>query len=541
MLFTETMDDEAKVDDPEETSVIKMGKLKPCNPLSVNMEIARRKRNHRRSISEQIDNRYTEKFGTTLAQLIGTGSSYILSGVQSTVDESSERVIESPRSITPGSSSSARADRNQREFIALLTRNAELEVYTDDQHRKITLLESKIEDLIEEIEAKEEDRVNARNRSALAEKRLRKMSALETENYRMSVEIDGLQQEIQDQAERLRQAELREPLGPMQSESTKFLMHFDSDVALHDKDEHIEALNQKINELRRELNKKDKEMNQLEEHLQNKDMALLELERTINEACRRKTNAEDELNAASREMTELRRKTTTFEDTMKLKSNEVETVKRELEAEKLASRSVRVEWETVMQKLQELKIQKHVKDKTFMHLYDELPSAVNAQFIEDDSEVYWSEGCQVDDNTEMEDYCHLECDEHSSRRQRRKSKPLRAPPPIPTLRLNKKSQYISSGLIDDETKRLNEADYEYFLMSSIAVRMNLEALFKNDEIMAVDVEKLWKISRKAQVPMNKYYFYIEDALRQEFELPEIDCRHTSSDPIPVAQGCCILM
>ena len=91
MLLTETMDDETKADDLEETSVIKMGKLKPCNPLSVNMEIARKKRNHRRSISEQIDNRYTETLGTTLAQLIGTGSFYILSGVQSTVDESSER------------------------------------------------------------------------------------------------------------------------------------------------------------------------------------------------------------------------------------------------------------------------------------------------------------------------------------------------------------------------------------------------------------------------------------------------------------------
>lgn len=533
-------DIKAELDPEVNDEVIKMGRGKPCSPLAVNMSIARRKYNHRRSMSEQIDNRSPLQFGNTLAQLIGT--SYRLSGVQSTVDGSSERILDSPRSAISASSFSGQdADRRQRKILELNNCNDELQAYCDAQASKIAELENKIDDLFEVIDAKEQERVHALNCTALAEKRLQKMAMLETDNWKMSVEIENLRQE---QEERLEQANLEES-RPLENRSTKLLMNYENgnDKVLRDKDEHIEALQQKIHDINRELNQKQKEVNELQQQLHIKELGLMELETRINETSRQKTNVEDELDAASREMDNLRKQATTFEDTVKERDSKLQSLEQLLEAEKEATRMARVEKERVVQKLQELKTQKHIKDKTFMDLYHELLPTVNAQLIEDDSEHYWSEGCQGDDATEIEGYCHLQFDQDSRRRSRTKSKPSRAPPPIPTKRVNKKSTNISRCEIDDETKRLNQADYEYFLMSSIAVRMNLVALFKNDEIMAVDVDDLWKISRNSQVPMNTYYFYIEDALRKEFNLPEIDCPHTTweQQTPETPKGCCILM
>jgi len=532
------MNCEVKADlNPEDNDeVINMG--------SMNVSIARKKYNHRRSMSEQIENRSVLPFGNTIAQLIGT--SYRLSGVQSNFDESSERFIDSPRSATSASSFvEDNADRNQRKIIELNIRNDKLQSDCDAHFSKIAHLENKIEDLVEVIYAKEQERVHALNCTALAEKRLRKMETLRTDNLKMSVQIDNLRQAFQEQAEKLRQANLEDPIRTMESRSTKLLMNFEhgNDMVLRNKDEHIEILQRKIINLSREVNQKQKEMNELQQQIHIKELGYMELENAINEANKRKTNVEDELDAVSREMANLRKQATTFEETVKERDSRLQSVEQLLEAEKEAGRVARIEKERALQKLQEHKTPKRIKDKTFMALYDDLLPTTNAQMIEDESERYWSEGCQVDDTTEVEGFCHLQSDDQNSRRtSRTKSKPSRAPPPIPTVRVNKKETSMSSSAIGDETKRLNQADYEYFLMSSIAVRMNLVALFKTDEIMAVDVDKLWKISRISQVPMNTYYFYIEDALRKEFNLPELDCGHINPYRTPeTSQGCCLLM
>jgi len=84
----------------------------------------------------------------------------------------------------------------------------------------------------------------------------------------------------------------------------------------------------------------------------------------------------------------------------------------------------------------------------------------------------------------------------------------------------------------------NQADYEYFLMCSIAVRMNLAELYHEDEIMAVDSSKLWQGCQISEIPMNRYYLYIEDNLREEFGLPKLSYR---SGETPIIAHCCIVM
>jgi len=530
MLPTANMDGKLKAE-LEYDEIIKMGGVLPSSPSLLCMSIDRKKCNRRRSMSWKREKSYTEENGTTLAELIGT--SWRLSGVQSTYDESSDRILDSPRSAT--SASTWDVDQTQRRILQLTNSNYELQAYTAAQNRQIAELESKSEDLLEELAVKEEQRVQALKCTALAEK---KIVSLEVDNLQMSVEIENLQQVIQDLEERLQRANLEEPGG---SPGTKMLMNLDNgnDLIIRDKDEQIWAFQQKINDLNKEVLEKQTEVKQLKQQLQIKDLNLMELESAINETSRWKTNVEDKLDAASREMCNLKQQTTELEDTAKDRDSKLISLEQLLEAEKEVARAARIEKDRVMEKLQEFRTQKDKQDKTFMDLYDELTPTINAQLMEDESERYWSEGCQVDDPTELEGYCHLELDQNCRRTPRRKSKPLREPPPIPTM----KSTSISScGRVSSETKPLNQADYEYFLMSSIAVRMNLEALFKNDEIMTVDVDKMWRVSRVSQVPMNAYYFYIERQLRKEFNLPAMDCRHTIGNQKPVMpQGCCNLM
>jgi len=529
MLPTANMDCKSRAE-WEYEEIFKMGGAQTSSPSLLSMSIARKKHNRRRSMSQKREKSYPEEYGSTLAELIGT--SYRLSGVHSTYDESSDRILDSPRSAT--SASTWDGDRAQRRILELRNRNYELQAYSATQNSRIAELKSKNEDLQEELDTKEEQRLEALNCTALAEK---KIVSLEMDNLKMSVEIENLQQVIQDLEERLQAVNLKEP---GESPATRMLMNFENgnDMIIRDKDEQIWAFQQKINDLNREVIEKQMEVKQLTQQLHIKDLNLMELESAIDETSRWKTNVEDKLDAASRVMCNLKQQTTELEDTAKDRDSKLISLEQLLAAEKEAARAARVEKDRVMEKLQEFRTQKDIQDETCIDLYDELVPTINAQLIEDEAERYWSEGCQVDDTTEIEGYCHLEFNRNHRRTSSKKSKPLRAPPPIPT----RKSASISSCKGGSETKPSNQADYEYFRMSSIAVRMNLEALFKTNEIMAFDVEKLWRVSRDSQVPMNTYYFYIERQMRKEFNLPAIHCWHTMGNQTPdITQGCCSLM
>lgn len=453
-----------------------------------------------------------------------------------TVEEGSERVDLSPKSTRTSSTSFSVRD-DAREIYELRARNEELQAEAFEQRIHIEELENKVEVLFDEFREKEQEATRALNSNAVYEKRLQEMATLESEKYRLILQFDTLRQVIQEQAESLEAMSLDDQLGRGRQSSTHLIMNLMGDT--NDNDIHIEELQQKINELSHVVNEKDKEINDLNQMLHSKEIGLMEFESKMDEKCRRQTNVEDKLTAKSREMETLIHRASILQDTVENRNHELQAIHQELEAEKEATRIVRVEKETVVKKYKQLARDKASKDKTFMHLYDdELVPAV--QFSEADSELNYSEDCWVDyGDVGSQGYFALQFDQHQTRR---KSKPNRAPPPIPNQSVTNHNAGNTKGKLaspEDETKRLNQADYEYFLMSSIAVRMNLAAQYNKDEIMAVELAKLWEVCRKSQIPMNKYYFYIEDALRVEFNLPELSNSQVVERP-PNA-NCCILM
>merc|ERR1712060_632455 len=200
------------------------------------------------------------------------------------------------------------------------------------------------------------------------------------------------------------------------------------------------------------------------------------------------------------------------------------------------------------EKYEKLAREKDSNDKTFMNLYDEVIPGGKVEVREGDSGDDCSER-QVERSQEdqIEGYCYLGC-EQSIQARSRKSKPTRAPPPVPsepakihrTFEIKANSGFMAENE-NNEAKRINHAAYEYFLMCSMAVRMNLAEVYQEDEIMDVDSGKLWQVCQISNIPMNKYYFYIENALREELGLPTLSYQESRSSERPSNANCCVVM
>jgi len=527
------MYDETKIDESSRNQ-IRDDSLEVIK-MAQNVRIKRTEWNHRRSLSERLRPR-TKLVG--LGEIMGENPDS--SGF--TPEEGSEIIEDYPKSTRTSSMSMSGQDEDG-ELCQLRSRYDHLQTCAFEQRNQIDELESRLEVLVEAFKQKEEEAECALRSNALCEKRLREMATLKSEKWKLTVEVDTLRQVIQEQSETLQATRMGEPL-PASRSSTHLVMNLMNDTS--EADVHIEALRQKINELSRIVKEKDNAIKDLKEVLHSKDLGLMEIERTIDETCRRHTNVEDELNAKSHEMDALRHRASILQDTVENRNHELQAMEQELEAEKEATRIVQVEKERVLKKYEALAKEKSSKDKTFMHLYDELAPVPSLRYSEVDSEFKDSEGCEATyTDYGSEGYCHLEFN-RDTRRRSRKSKPTRLPPPVPSPSLKSINSGKTKGDIEspkddesDETKRLNQADYEYFLMSSIAVRMNLATQYKKDEIMAVDLGKMWEVCRNSQIPMNKYYLYIEDALRAEFNLPEFPHPHVEQRPINA--NCCLVM
>jgi len=311
-------------------------------------------------------------------------------------------------------------------------------------------------------------------------------------------------------------------------------------------DNYAKTLQQKIYELSRVISEKSSEIKDLTEVLQIKELGLIECGRKVDETHRRQTHVEDELEAASREAANLKQITSALQGTVDIRNNELKEIKQKLEAEKEATMTLKVEKNMMTEKYEDLAKERFVNDKTFMHLYDELipEGKVEVSWMNSEEKCTELEYPHVDG---IEGYCFLGPGT-SMETWARKHKPTRAPPPVPSqsARINKTEKLETESSIvakyeADEAKRFNQADYEYFLMCSIAVRMNLAQLYQKDEIMAVDSRKFWPVCQIYNVPMNKYYSYIENALREEFGLPKLPFEERRLCERPIAAQCCNVM
>merc|ERR1712060_908392 len=307
-----------------------------------------------------------------------------------------------------------------------------------------------------------------------------------------------------------------------------------------------QKLQQKIDELSRVVIEKDNEIKDLEEVLQIKELGLMEFGRTVEETHRRHTHVEEELVAAFREADQLRQMARMLQDTVEIRNNELHEMKQKLETEMEVTTILKSEKKMITEKYEELTQKKASNDKTFMDLYDELIPGGKVEVPEMDSEENCSQ-VEYSNEDRVEGYCYLGF-EQSIQTRTRKTKPTRAPPPAPIqpMSINNDEKIKTESRVvleneNDEINRLNQANYEYFLMCSIAVRMNLAEVYNRDEIMAVNSGKLWQVCQISHIPMNKYYFYIEDALREEFGLPKLSNMGSRSSERPINAHCCIVM
>merc|ERR1719419_37748 len=474
---------------------------------------------------------------STLNKLIGedTDSSDFTS------EDCSVKIDESSKSTSAYAVSSSGAD-GANEIYGLKSRNNELMVNLMKQRGWIDELQNEVEVLVDSLKQKEEVMERVLENNAVNENRLRQMASAKADKWKLTVEIDNLKQIIKEQAESLEKMSQHEQLWPGRRSS----VHLINCPEIGASDSYANTLQQKIDDLNRIVSEKDNEIKDLTEVLQIKELGLMEFGRTVDETHRRQTHVEDELEAASREADNLRHMTNMLQDTVEIRNNELQEMQLKLEAEKEVTMILEVEKKMMTEKYECLSKEKASNDKTFMHLYDELIPSGKVEVPDINSEENCSQR-EYSPEEGIEGFCYLE-QEQSIETRTRKSKPTHKPPPVPgqPARINNYEKIeAESGIIvekeHDETKRLNQADYEYFLMCSIAVRMNLAEVYHKDEIMAVDSRKLWPVCQISHIPMNKYYFFIEDALREEFELPKLSFRECRSSERPNAAHCCIVM
>merc|ERR1712060_315462 len=226
------------------------------------------------------------------------------------------------------------------------------------------------------------------------------------------------------------------------------------------------------------------------------------------------------------------------------KSSELRQMEERLAWEKEAVRLADIEKERLAKKLEELGIEKIRQDKNFMNLFDEMFEDSSEEAADEhklanqhyeDIVVFQQPGLETANyvETDMERYSESGTAAQSPKygQQRKKSKPDYEPPapPRPVLTVKqssrvgnfKKTKALSPEEQDD---RMTKAAEEFFLMTTISVRMNLAEYYKNEDIMTADTKMLWEMCKKLQVPMNKFYLYIEECIRSEFNLPGLAYR-----------------
>jgi len=389
----------------------------------LNVQILRKQYNHHRSLSEQAAT-YHAQLGSTLSQLIGED----IESSCSTAEDRSVGIVDSSKSTSISAASSSGQDC-PNEIYNLRGQNNELVEQLRKQRGQIDELENEIGVLVDALKHKEEHVERVLENSAVNEKRLQQMVVIETDKWKLNVEIDNLKQIIQEQAVCLEKMSEQQQLLLVRRSSTRLINSPENGISDVN---YTKTLQQKIDELSHLVLQKDNEIRDLTEVLQLKELGLIQFGREVDETHRRQTHVEDELEAASREADNLRHMTNILHNTVENRNNELQEMKLKLEAEKEVTMTLQVEKKMMTEKYEELAQEKASNDKTLMHLYDEVNPGEEVEGTDMDSE----ENCferQVEYSNEdgVEGYCYLGF-EQSTQARRRKTKPTRAPPPVPS-------------------------------------------------------------------------------------------------------------
>jgi len=153
---------------------------------------------------------------------------------------------------------------------------------------------------------------------------------------------------------------------------THAILNIGHDLVLKEKDDQIQVLLQNVKELVHLLDQKEKDIKELQWQLHSRELGLEQFAKAMDETCRRKSDVEDKLTAASRENFNLRFTKSILEGRIKDSNNELKLMEQKLLAEKETERILCVEKNIMEQKYKELfTFRKKANDQTFMHMYDE--------------------------------------------------------------------------------------------------------------------------------------------------------------------------
>jgi len=489
----------------------------------------------KRCISVQLKSKQLEKIGTLAsifeplvresapASTLGTQTKNILS--RAAYSKSDYITLSPTGDATPKFSEDDRLDTEHRHILTLATdeerENAQRELYdlindhdylkalSLEQQNKIVELETHLEDLEEELQLKRSNTAVVNEHRLLLEgyeEKSKRVTELDTYNRLLALEVTQLREELESLDTKGHHSHL-----PGKGFASQLLTGFikDNEILDEENDLQMKALGMEIQNLQRVIQQKDNQIQKLVLELEARDVRRLTVESALDNHSKLQNKYESRLRKVSVECEDLRDHASKLEYKLQNTHTVLQVLEQKLAEEQEVGRIAEVERERMRKKLQDMAAEKKRQNVTFMNLFDEL-NVDGEEFKEEGS----PSGTHEDDAFSYETATEREEDgvgpviRFSSKRSSR------------TTRLSKMEALTPA----EKERRLQKAAEEFFLMTTISVRMNLAEFYEKDEIMTADMKELWKRCLGMQVPMHKYYLFVEVELRRDFNLPDLAFR-----------------
>lgn len=330
---------------------------------------------------------------------------------------------------------------------------------------------------------------------------------MDTHNRLLALEVTQLREELEKHSSKERHSHL-----PGQGIATQLLTGFmkDNVVFDEDKDLQMKALEMEILGLHRLIQQKDNQINKLVFELESRDVRRMTIEQELYSNSKQESKYKKRLHKASVENQDLQHRASELEQKLETQHTMIKVMEQKLAKEQEVGRIADVEKERMRKKLQELGVERRRQDVTFMNLFDEL-MVDGEEFKREESISAYREGdalISFAEDTEHDEGLLSPAMRLSSRR----SNLLTSP--------SKRKTNLSAS---DEKQRMDKAAEEFFVMTTISVQLSLAEFYRMDEILA-DSKALWKKSQTLEIPMHKYYLFIETELRRDYDLPDLAYR-----------------
>lgn len=413
----------------------------------------------------------------------------------------------------------------ERELFDLINDYDDLKANCFAQQQIILDLETQVEQLAEELQLKSPSAEQLVDHKLLTEnyhQQKQKITELDTYNRLLALEVTQLREELEKHNS-------KETLShsPGKGFATQLLTGFIKDNVVFDEDNdlHMKALEMEILELQRSLKQKDNQIKKLVFELESRDVRRMTIEQQLNSNSKWETKYKNQLRRATIVNQDLQDRASELEHKLENKDTMLKVLEQKLAEEQEVGRIADVEKDRMRKKLQELGVERRRQDVTFMNLFDELMVDGEEFKREDSMSVFRERESDIlvtfADDTEQEEGLASPSKRLSSRRSNLLMSPI------------KKKSYLSAV---DEKQRLDKAAEEFFMMTTISVRLSLSEFYKMDELLA-DSKEMWKRCLAMEIPMHKYYLFIETELRREYDLPDLAYRLD----IPKKNSNCSLM